>query len=147
MTLRTYTRLLAALAGLTTLLEPHHASAAGSTIVVAADRTPRAGGVVHKGKGIRLTATLRGKNVVVIRWHASRTVRRVADEYAFQYWRDGWHSFLYTHQGTHGRIPVAARLPGSDGRFCLRMIGFQGGNEEDGRIVGSGTSGNEPPCR
>ena len=104
----------------------------------------------NHNRGIAFSARPRGANLVVIRWNVSRRVRRRATIYDFQYWYDDtWYSFLGTHQPTSGRIPVVARLPSSNARYCLRMIATRGGEDEDGNqeIVGSGSAGNEGPCQ
>jgi len=107
-----------------------------------------AGGVRNRNDGIRLRVRIvRSSGVVAIRWQASKSVRRRTAEYVFQYWtEEGWSSFLYTSQGNDRGHPVHAQLPGDDRSFCFRMIAVGEGGEDEGPIVGRGTSGNEGPC-
>lgn len=120
--------------------------------VVAAMATSGTADARNRSEGIRLRVRLvRNSGVVAIRWQANRAVRRRAEEYVFQYWTgEEWSSFLYTSQGSDRGHPVHAQLPGEGPSFCFRMIAVGAGSDDEyddeGPIVGRGTSGNEGPC-
>jgi hypothetical protein len=77
-------------------------------------------------------------------WTVNRDVlNRGANFFELQFWvggPDGWFTTFGTYEASSGNAPAFLRLERPTS--CARMIATR----DDGPILGSGTSGNEPPC-
>ena len=91
---------------------------------------------------VRLTSV---PNVVAITWNVSSATRATgANDYEIQYYVGGgqqWLGQVSTDEPTDAGAPVY--LGNVPDLFCFRMVATINGS---GPILGSGSSGNEPPC-
>ena len=107
-------------------------------IVYAAD-------IVDQNDGIDLKARKTTQtDVIKITWLVTNTTLAIgANFFTLQYNSGGsWYDQLSTDEPSSYSAPVYMQVPSED-CFCFRMVATKNGS---GSILGSGTSGNCPPC-
>jgi len=107
-------------------------------IVYAAD-------IVDQNDGIDLKARKTTQtDVIQITWQvSSATLAKGANFFTLQYYSgSNWYDQVSTDEPSSYSAPVYIKVPSEDS-FCFRMIATK---NESGTILGSGTSGNCPPC-
>ena len=119
-----------------------------AALIIAATNftTAFASNIVDRNSGIGLQVRLTAQSgVVAITWQvSSSTLAKGADFFELQYYVGGgqqWQTQVGTDEPSDFGAPIL--LGGVPDSFCFRMIATRDGT---GSILGSGTSGNEPPC-
>ena len=116
-------------------------------IIAAANFTSAfASNIVDKNFGIGLQVRLTTQSgVVSITWQvSSSTLAKGANDFELQYYVGGvqqWQPQVSTDEPSDFGAPIL--LGGVPDSFCFRMVATKDGM---GSILGSGTSGNDPPC-